>query len=217
MTLVGLHLEAANGTIRQARGYPPSRRSRLPLEVVALQLLALACALDQRSLLVVVEVEALEVEHQTGRVEELARVVHPHVGDAHQVALDRVLLRALGPVELVRRLFEHVTDARARDRRHLAAAHPHAERQLEVLASPHAQTLVERADAQEVRLVDGDRAADQSGTEERLTGLLDVLLLVISQLQPRVTNRQTDTDTCTRQTDRQRVVLQPTSVGLKNG
>jgi len=77
---------------------------------------------------------------------------------------------------------------------YLSAAHPHAEGQLEVFAAPHPQTLVERADLHEVVLVDGDGAADQRRTEERLASFDTVQLFVVRQLQPRVTaNKQTNT------------------------
>ena len=66
--------------------------------------------------------ESLEVEDEAGRVEVLASVVHPDVGDSHQIALYRVLLGAFRAVELVGRLFEHVADPRAGHCRHLHSA-----------------------------------------------------------------------------------------------
>jgi len=73
---------------------------------------------------------------------------------------------------------------------HLAAAHPDAERQFQVLSTPDAESLVERSDLHEVIFIDSDGAADQRGAEVWLARLNASLLLVVRQLQPRVTVQQ---------------------------
>jgi len=68
---------------------------------------------------------------------------------------------------------------------HLAtAAHPDAESQLQVLAAPHPQALIEGADLHEVVLEDGDGATDQRRAEVRLARLDASLLFVIGKFQP---------------------------------
>ena len=99
----------------------------VPLEGVALEVAAQALAGGQ-----------VLGGHLAGRdalaaVVDVPVVVHPHLGAADRVLLDDVDAR----LPLVgRAVAEHVAHAAARHREQAAAAHPDAERHLQVLAAP---------------------------------------------------------------------------------
>ena len=69
---------------------------------------------------------------------------------------------------------------------HLAAAHPGAEGELDVLAAPHVHALIEAADGEEVFLIDGERAADEGGGAQCLRLRRDAAPLVGWHLHPHV-------------------------------
>lgn len=56
---------------------------------------------------------------------------------------------------------EHVTDSGTRDRGHLTATHPRPEAELDVLAAPNLQTLVERSDLEEIVFLNGNGASNE--------------------------------------------------------
>jgi len=85
---------------------------------------------------------------------------------------------------------EDVADPRAGDGVDLAAAHPRAEPELDVLAAPDAHSFVERAELHEVVALDGDRAADERRRRERQPGLDGRSLLVLLHPNPRVPTRR---------------------------
>ncbi len=98
-------------------------------------------------------------------VEKLLPLVHPNLGDAGRVLEDRVAYAAR---ERVRALVpKHVAHVRAGDDLQLPAAHPDAERHLQVLPAPHLHALVVRANLVEVVPVDREQAAGHGRRSQR--------------------------------------------------
>ena len=81
----------------------------VPIEIVAFESSAQFSSQFQRLQVIVVQLEAFEVEHKRGSIKELSHAVHPHVCHSDQILLDRLFFASFRSIKLVWRLFEHMT------------------------------------------------------------------------------------------------------------